>query len=137
MSITSTHESPTGDSSSLGNTHAKSPSPTNQVDQCFNRAQRDTRLFRPTRTVSIALPLKATHRSPLRSDEGPARVVIKNHTGPSGSRERLIPEYRFGLLRSLHGCGFRANVANVIPIFSDFKFKCPERKSCIFASFHG
>ena len=21
--------------------------------------------------------------------------------------------------------------------FSDFKFKCPERKSCIFASFHG
>ena len=88
MSITSTHNS------SLGSTHAKSPSPTNQVDQCFNRAQRDTRLFRPTRTVSIALPLKATHRSPLRSGEGPARVVIKNHTGPSGSRERLIPEYR-------------------------------------------
>ena len=33
-------------------------------------------------------------RSPLRSAEGRARVVIKNHTGPSASRERLIALYR-------------------------------------------
>ena len=100
-----------------------------------SRAARQAPFHRLTRTVSIALPLIATHRSPLRSDEGPARVVIKNHTGPSGSRERSIPEYRFGLLRSLHGCGFRANVANVIPTLAISNSNVP--KEVKFASFPG